>query len=106
MATRNKLQRISCPFEMSMDLLSGKWKGMIIFELKDKCLRFSELQKHLPGVSNRMLSTALKELEEYSLVTRSESDTKQVNYQLTKIGHELIPAFLAIREWGIKYQSS
>lgn len=105
MARRNLHQRTECPFELAMDLLSGKWKGMIIFKLKDATYRFNELKNLIPNISTRMLILALRELEEDGLVIKTPHPTNSiiVSYHLSSIAHQLIPILMHMRDWGCSY---
>ena|SRR5690606_32550513 len=91
----------------SMDVLNGKWKIPIISSL---CFyykrRFSDILNDVDGISNRMLSKELKELEINRLVTRTVLDTQPitVQYQLTKHGLTLITIINNLTEWGIEHR--
>lgn len=67
---RNKENNEVCPTEYTMDLISGKWKGMILFYLCDCTIRYSQLKSLLKGVSPRMLTKQLRELESTGIVYR------------------------------------
>ncbi len=86
-----------------MDLVGGKWKGVILYRLMDKPKRFSELKQSITGISDRMLSLALKELEleQDRLLLK---DTEARCYQLSELAEFLRPAYLAMDEWGRQYQ--
>lgn len=91
----------------SMDVLNGKWKIPIISSL---CFyykrRFSDILNDVDGISNRMLSKELKELEINRLVTRTVLDTQPitVQYQLTEHGLTLITIIHNLTEWGIEHR--
>ena len=70
MYTRNG-RSYQCPVEAALDVIGGKWKPLILWALGDRVLRFSELQKALPGVNTKMLTKQLRELEEDGVITRT-----------------------------------
>ena len=89
-----------------MDLLSGKWKVSIIACLCFDKMRYSELLREVKGISGRMLSRELKELEMNQLITRTVLDTKPVTveYQITEYGSTLKNLTATIAEWGINHR--
>ena len=91
----------------SMDVLSGKWKISIIAVLcYHKKRRFSDLLKDMEGISNRMLSKELKDLEMNKLVKRTVLDTHPVTveYSLTEYGIELKTMIDNLADWGMKHR--
>ena len=106
MGKRNASHLVACPFEQAMDVLNGKWKGMLVFRLKEQSLKFTELKNLLPGISNRMLSRVISELEDEGLLLKNcdNTDTKSHAYQLTQIAKDLLPGLQMIRDWGLSYQ--
>jgi DNA-binding HxlR family transcriptional regulator len=106
MPTRNKQHSDYCPFEQAMDLLSSKWKGMIMFELQDAQLRYSELQNLLPGISNRMLTRTLTALENDKIVIKTPLANHEdiFTYTLSPIGKKFMPAFIVVRDWALEYK--
>jgi DNA-binding HxlR family transcriptional regulator len=102
MAKRNQNLRSQCPFEAAMDIISSKWKGEILFELMKGTRRFSELKLSIPRISQRMLSLQLRSLEADKLVIRKihSQIPPKVEYSLSKVGKNLEPAFMKLREWG------
>ena len=89
------------------DMLSGKWKVMIIGGLSFGKMRFTELQKLVDGIGPKMLSKELQELVINRLVIRSELNTKPltVEYELSAFGQSLKPVIEAMADWGEKYRS-
>lgn len=89
-----------------MDLLRGKWKVSIIACLCFKKMRYSELLKQVKGISGRMLSRELKELEMNDLITRTVLDTQPVTveYEITEYGATLKKLTNTIAEWGITHR--
>ncbi|MBB6023765.1 DNA-binding HxlR family transcriptional regulator [Paenibacillus sp. JGP012] len=89
--------------ETSLDLLVGKWKPVILFHLIDNgTLRFSELQRLIPNVTKKMLTTQLRELEYHDVVKRKiyAQIPPKVEYSITKYGQGLMPLLLSMHEWG------
>ncbi len=92
-----------CPVEAAMDLIGGKWKGVILYHLlRDGTLRFNELNRRLTGITKRMLTRQLRELEEDGLVRRTvhAQVPPRVDYDLTADGQSLSPVIAALKAWG------
>lgn len=93
-----------CCASLTMGLIGGKWKTVIIFHLIDKTLRYNELRKEMPTVTERTLSLQLKNLEEDGIVKRKVYTSKpplKVEYSLTDFGKTLIPVVQSIADWGV-----
>ena len=107
MPKRNKQLRQKCDFELTMDLIGGKWKGIIIYHLFYGTKRFSELKRLLPEITQRMLTLQLHELEKNKIVSRAvfAEVPARVEYSLTLVGKALKTAFTKINEWGKLYKS-
>lgn len=96
----------NCPVTPVIQMLQGKWKLQIIYELCIKSpMRFGELKKMLKPITNAALTNALKELEKDELVQRIQYNEMplRVEYSLTGKGQDLLPVFYAISKWGMKY---
>ena len=93
-----------CPMSTCMSLLGGVWTPEIIWSLSDGQRRFSELRRAMPAVSAKVLSTRLKDLEGRGVLSRTVLPTTppSVEYALTDLGEEIIPAIRAIVEVGSK----
>ncbi len=93
-----------CPIGACMDLIGGAWTPNIIWHLSGGARRFSELREDTKPISAKMLSTRLKEMESTGIVSRTVVDTSppSVEYALTPLGYELIPAIEAIARVGYK----
>lgn len=92
-----------CTVSLTMDLVGGKWKAVILYHLKDESKRYSELRKEMPGVTEMTLSLQLKQLEKDGLVSRKvfgEKPPVKVVYSLTDFGKTFVPILEAITEWG------
>ena len=95
-----------CPVRSTLEMFQKKWSTQILFELT-KCdsMRFGELKRALGNVTNTMLTTALKDMEEKGLVLRKQFNEvpPHVEYSLTEAGKNIYPVFMAMAEWGEKY---
>ncbi|OCJ18127.1 transcriptional regulator [Rhizobium sp. AC44/96] len=91
-----------CPVEATLSFLDGKWKGVVLFHLLAGTLRFNELRRKLPTVTQRMLTKQLRELEESGLVSRTVFAVvpPRVEYALTPLGGTLKPVIEALAVWG------
>lgn len=91
-----------CPVEATLDVIGGKWKGIILFHLLSGKKRFNELQRLMPGITQRMLTRQLRELEDDGIVARKayQQIPPKVEYSLTAFGSTLKPIILAMRDWG------
>ncbi|MEZ5335208.1 MAG: helix-turn-helix domain-containing protein [Methanolobus sp.] len=94
-----------CPVEATLGVIGGKWKPLILWSLKEDTLRYSSLQQDLPGISPRMLTKQLRELEEDGIVKRKmyPEIPPRVEYSLTELGKTIIPVLEALCQWGTGY---
>ena len=99
-----------CPhYEAAMDLLGRRWTGLILTSLMDNPARFSGIAAAVGGISDRMLSQRLVELEELELIERKVDAEKRpvlVEYVATEMACELSPVFNALQEWAEKWMPS
>lgn len=94
-----------CPVRRTLELLSGKWRTHIIYELcRHPSMRFGELKKAYPHITNTMLTNTLRDLEHLGIVHRQQYNEipPRVEYSLTQKGKELLPVFFEISKWGEK----
>jgi DNA-binding HxlR family transcriptional regulator len=86
----------------SLDVLDGRWKLPILVSLKYSNKRFTQISRDVNGITDKMLSKELKELEMNKLIKRTVYDSfpPTVDYMLTDHGHSLDPVILALKEWG------
>jgi DNA-binding HxlR family transcriptional regulator len=97
-----------CPhFHAAIELIGKRWTGAIVCALTERPMRFGELRKAVPGLSDRLLSQRLRELEEEGLVQREvEAGTPvRVTYSLTETGAELGPAIHELKLWAKRWKS-
>lgn len=91
-----------CPVQHTLQYISGKWQIAILFNLKNKSLRFVELKKLLPGISEKVLTQELRFFERTGIIQREvfACIPSKVEYSLTAIGLTLIPVIERIIQWG------
>ena len=97
-----------CPVSATLDLVGGKYKALILWQLADKTLRFSQLSKMIPKATPKMLTQQLREMEAQNLVLRKVYPVvpPKVEYSLTDLGKSLLPVLVAMRDWGAEYLKS
>lgn len=91
-----------CALDVSMSFIGGKWKSVLLWYLRGGPKRFGELKRLVPGITEKMLSLQLKELEADGIVQRQvfAEVPPRVEYSFTNFGHTMIPMLEAIAEWG------
>ncbi len=102
----DKPKTFNCNMELTLDIIGGKWKPILIYHIgSQKKLRFGELKRLIPNISERVLSRELRELEKYKIIHREAFDEKvlRVEYSLTPMGLEVMPVLSALTIWGNKY---
>ena len=95
-------KRYHCPVELTVDVVGGKWRVVILARLKEGVHRYGELRRRMPHVSEKMLVQRLRELEADGLVSRHDHGTvpPHVEYRLTEEGVSLAPVLQALYDWG------
>ena len=91
-----------CPIERGMRLIGGKWKGSILWHLKDDPVRFSDLARQLGGASKKMVTQRLREMENDGLVKREVVSTKPfaVTYEITDFGRTTLSFLEELKQWS------
>ena len=97
-----------CPVSITLDLIGGKYKALILWHLSSGKLRFSELSKAITAATPKTLTQQLRELESQGLIHREVYPVipPKVEYSLTKVGESLLPVLIAMRDWGAEYLHS
>lgn len=100
-----KNNEYKCTMEVTLDLIGGKWKALILWHLATKTLRFSELRKMVPQATQKMLTQQLRDLEEDGLILRKvyAEVPPKVEYSLSDFGKSLIPVLEMMCKWGNDY---
>lgn len=82
-------------------MVSGKWKPCIIHVLSERTMRFNELRRNVPGITQRMLTRQLRDLERDGIVARHHyaEIPARVEYELTRLGHSILPVFVDLTDW-------
>ena len=93
---------LGCPVVSTLELISGKWKPMIIHALLDQSRRFGEIKKDMLPISQKVLTQQLRELESAHIIHRKITNEKILNvpYSLTNYGKSLAPVLEALYMWG------
>ena len=97
----------ACPVETTLTLISDKWKVLIIRDLLSGTKRFGELKKSIGSVSQKVLTSQLRQMEESGLLIRTvfPEVLPRVEYTLTELGHSLKPVLDAMWNWGEEYKA-
>lgn len=100
------MQLPACPVELTLTLISNKWKVLIVRDLMDGTKRFGELKKSVGSISQKVLTANLRAMEEQGLVTRTvyPEVPPRVEYTLTETGYSLRPVLDAMHQWGDMYR--
>ena len=95
-----------CPVEVALGFISSRWRILIIRDLLKGACRFSELQRSVRGISQKMLTSNLRAMADCGLVTRTAyaEVPPRVEYALTELGMSLSPVFAALESWGEAYK--
>ena len=102
MDATKEAQRIACPAEYTLRVIGGRWKILILYHLLQGTRRFSELRRALGGVTQKMLTQQLREMEADGIVSRKvyAEVPPRVEYSLTRDGQSLRPVVRSMCEWG------
>jgi len=96
------------PVEFALSRIGGTWKMPILWRLKEKTLRYSEIKKVLPKITDKMLTTQLKELEQHGFILRTvyPEVPPRTDYALTEKGHKAIEVISYLRTYGLELMES
>lgn len=109
MKTQNTVKELpACPVETTLTLIGDKWKVLILRDLLSGTKRFGELKKSIGGVSQKVLTAQLRDMEESGLVSRKvyAEVPPRVEYSLTELGKSLKPILDSMWNWGEEYKAS
>ena len=97
----------ACPVETTLTLISDKWKVLILRDLMNGTLRFGELKKSIGHVTQKVLTAQLRQMEASGLLTRKvyAEVPPRVEYALSPLGESMRPIIMAMRQWGLDYQT-
>ncbi|PMB27701.1 winged helix-turn-helix transcriptional regulator [Fischerella thermalis] len=97
--------RLTCEVETTLKVIGGRWKVLIIRELMLEVKRFGELQRALPGITQKMLTQQLREMEEDGIIHRQvyAQIPPKVEYSLTPLGESLKPILYAMHDWAVQH---
>jgi DNA-binding HxlR family transcriptional regulator len=103
--TKQRHPEYTCSMEAALSVISGKWKVKILHELLNGPMRYSEINRNITGITEKMLSQQLRELEEDKIVTRKvyPEVPPRVEYAFTDLGKELGQIFFALEKWGAHF---
>ncbi len=103
---KSRFDASRCSVSVAADVIGGKWKTVVLFYLLDGTMRFNQLRREIPGVTQRMLTLQLRELEENGLVERIVHPVvpPHVDYRLTPFGRTLEPVIREMAAWGKRYR--
>ena len=98
-------EQLFCPTETALGIIGGKWKGMILWCLCQRTMRFGELHKTIPDITQRMLTKQLRDLEKYDIIVRTVYPVvpPKVEYSLSEHGIALKPLLGQLEEWSKDY---
>ena len=96
-----------CPVETTLSLISNKWKVLILRDLMSGTRRFGELRKSIGHITQKVLTSNLRDMEEQGLLTRTvyAEVPPRVEYTLTELGRSLNPILQAMSDWGLAYKA-
>ena len=105
MKTKSELPE--CPVATAVSLIGGKWKLLILRNLKARPWRFNELRKSLEGISQKVLTDSLRSMEKDGIITRTvyPEVPPRVEYALSELGESMRPIIQAMEQWGLGYQA-
>ena len=102
---RTLAARYTCPVELTLDVIGGKWKPLILWELRGGARRFNALQEQVPGIAHKVLTEQLRDLERADIIARTQQPrgARHVEYKLSDFGRTLRPALDAMAKWAKRH---
>jgi len=96
-----------CPVELTISLIGGKWKAILLWELSKETIRFNEITRRFPEATRKMLCQQLREMEQDGLILRTKyaQIPPKVEYSLTDLGKSFMPVIFSMNQWGMNYVS-
>ena len=103
----NDFGNYRCHVSITLDIIGGKWKSLILWHLSFKTLRFSQLQRRMTRITQKMLTQQLRELERDGLIHREvyAEVPPKVEYSLTELGESVVPILQMMYQWGKDYRA-
>lgn len=97
-----------CPVTTTLSVIGGKWKPIILFIIEEETKRFGEIKKMIPGITQKMLTQQLRELEQDGVIHRKVYPVvpPKVEYSMTEYGKTLSPILAAMAKWGASHQAN
>jgi len=94
--------KYECPFEIALEVVAGKWKGLILWHLCQRTYRYSELKREIKGITQKMLTQNLRMLEEKGIISRKvyPQIPPKVEYSITPLGKKVQPILYMLQDWG------
>jgi DNA-binding HxlR family transcriptional regulator len=101
------MNHVDCPVAVTLEVIGGKWKPLILFHLREGSMRFSELRRVVPQATQKMLTQQLRDLERDGIINRKVYAVvpPRVDYSLTSYGQTLGPLLGLMCDWGAKHRS-
>lgn len=108
MSIKANNKEYACYFEFALDMISGKWSGLILWHLREDILRHNQIQKKLGKITQKMLTQTLRDLESKKLIHRKIYPVvpPKVEYRISDSGKKLIPIFKLLQIWGMEVETS
>lgn len=105
MLVKYKNNEYRCSIELTLHLIGGKWKALILWYLGKRNMRFGELKRELPQITQKMLTKQLRELEQDGIINRFVYNQvpPKVEYSLSEVGKSLLPILITLSDWGASY---
>ncbi len=105
---KTKAELPECPVATTVQLIGNKWKLLILRNLLARPWRFNELRKNLEGISQKVLTESLRQMEEDGLITRTvyAEVPPRVEYALSEVGESMRPIFASMEAWGKEYKET